>query len=114
MFSRYVAWLAVRARRSARRVAGHHELHDFGLDWPLRHFVQRLQHFQRLAGAQLGAVDLELLEAVRNRHLQRCLDGADVGVHRSAQMAHARVVGRREGVAEDQKLVFLVSRQANG
>ena len=29
-------------------------------------------------------------------------NAADVGVHRTAQMAHARVVGWREGVAKNQ------------
>ena len=103
---------AARRQRNAalggveRHVARQHQLHGFGLDGPLGKLVQRLQHFERLGGAQLGAVDLELLEAVRNRHLQARLDGADVHVHRPAQISHAGVVGRCEGVAKNQKRVL--------
>jgi hypothetical protein len=71
-------------------------------DGLLRHLVQRLQHLQRLLGLGLGAFDAELLEAVRDLDLQRRLDAADVAVHRPAQVGHAGVVGRGEGVAEDQ------------
>ena len=57
---------------------------------------------QRAMGLGLGAVDLELLVAVRDADLQAGLDGAKVFVHRPAQMGQAGVVGRREGVADDQ------------
>ncbi len=90
------------ARGGQGGVAAEHELHRFGRNRLLRHFVQRLQRFHRLGGFGLGAFDPELLETVCHLDLQRRLDAADVAVHRSAQMAHAQVVGRREGVSENQ------------
>ena len=39
---------------------------------------------------------------VGDAHLQRLLDRAQVGIQRTAEVAHAQVVGRGEGVAEDQ------------
>ena len=64
--------------------------------------IEGLQGFQRLRRLGLGAFDAELLETVGDLHLAGRLDGADVGVHRPAQVAHAGVVGRREGVSENQ------------
>ena len=51
------------------RVARHHELHGFFGNRALCHFIQRLQHFKCLSSARLGAVNLELLKAVRDFHV---------------------------------------------
>jgi hypothetical protein len=83
-------------------VAAEHELHLFGRNRLLRHFVQRLQRFQRLGGLGLGALDAELLETVRHLDLQSGLDAADVAVHGAAQVRHAGVVRWGEGVPENQ------------
>ena len=83
-----------------------HMAAPFQLNRALGDFVQRLQHFERLLRAGLEAVNLELLEAVRNRDLQPGLNRADVRIHRAAQIGHAGVVRRREGVAKNQGGVF--------
>ncbi len=83
-------------------VAAEHELNLFGWDGAARHLVQGLQGFERLLRLGFGAFDAELLETVRDLDLTGRLDGADVRVHGTAQVAHAGVVGRREGVSENQ------------
>jgi len=54
-----------------------------------------------VVGAFFGAVNLELLVAVGDAHLQPGFDGAQVLVCRTAQIGQACVVGRNEGVAQD-------------
>ena len=93
-------------RHTQGGVTGQHQLHLFFGNRALRHFIQGLQHFQRLPGFGFGPVNLELLETVRNRDLQRRFDGAYMRVHSAAQVAHPGVVGRREGVAKNQGAGF--------
>ncbi len=85
-----------------RGIKAEHELYLFGRNRFARHFMQGLQHQQGLRGPGLGAFDAELLEAVRQFDLQCRLYAAQVGVQRTAQVAHAQVVGRGEGVSENQ------------
>jgi hypothetical protein len=68
-------------------------------DGAVGQFIDGLQHLQRLRGAGLRAVHLELLVPVRNAHLQRRLDGAQMAVGRAAQVREADVVVGGEGVA---------------
>jgi hypothetical protein len=79
-----------------------------GRDGARSDLVQRLQHLQRALGFRLGAVDLELLMPVGNADRQRQLDGAQVGVGGAAQVGRAGVVGRREGVTQNQGMSRLV------
>src|SRR5574343_597204 len=83
-------------------VAGHHQLDGVGRNRALGHLVERLQQFHGLLGLGLGAVDLELLVAVRDADLQAGLDAAQVRVHRAAKVRQPGVVVRGEGVANEQ------------
>jgi hypothetical protein len=55
-----------------------------------------------LLGFGFGSLDAELLKAVRHFDLQGRFDASDVAVQRAAQVGHAGVVGRGEGVSENQ------------
>ena len=94
-------------------VAAEHELHLFGGDGPAGHFVQGLQGFERLGGAGLGAFDAELLEPVRHLHLQGRFNGADVGIHRAAQVGHAGVVRRCKGVAQNHVMQWFENSRSD-
>jgi hypothetical protein len=60
-----------RPRRLVHRaVAGQHELHHGRVDGALRDLVERLQHVHGALRLGLGAVDLELLVAVGDLHVQ--------------------------------------------
>ena len=83
-------------------VAGQHQLQHLFADRAVGHFVNGLQHLQRLCGLRLAAVDLELLVPVRDADLERRLDGAQVAVGRAAQVPQAGVVVGDKGVAQDQ------------
>jgi hypothetical protein len=61
-----------------------------------------LQHLQGFADFGFGAVDLELLVPVRDLDLQPQLDGAQMFIHGTAQVAESGVVGRVECVAQNQ------------
>ena len=89
------------ARLGQRGVAAEHQLDLFRRD--------RVARSRTAPGSPpspaargLGALDAELLEAVRDLHLQRGLDGADMAVHGPAQVRHAFVVGRGEVVSQNQ------------
>ena len=82
--------------------AGQHPLHLVGTDGFGGALIQGLQNFQSLGGFGLGPVDFELLVAVCDFDLQAQLNGAQVLVHGPTQMAQSGVVGRAEGVAQNQ------------
>ena len=79
-------------------VARQHQLHHGGCNRPCGLFVQRLQHLHGALRLGLGAIHLELLVPVRDFHVQRTLDGAQVLVQRAAQM-------RQTGIVEGGKAV---------
>ena len=83
-------------------IACQHQLHHGRLNRAGRHFIHGLQHFHAAFGVGLGAVHLELLVAVRNLHLERRLNGAQMRVHGATQMRQAGVVGRGKQVSENQ------------
>ncbi|TSE25593.1 hypothetical protein Tsedi_01178 [Tepidimonas sediminis] len=85
-----------------RAVAGQHQLHRLGRHRVARDLVQRLQHLQRLRGGGLAPFDAKVPEAVRDAHLQRRLDGAQVRIQRAADVRQPAGVGGGEGVAQDQ------------
>ena len=84
------------------RVACQHQLYRLGGDGAIGQFVQCLQHLQGACGPGLGAIDLELLVPVGDADLERGLEGAQVRVHRAAQVLQPRVVVGGEVVSDDQ------------
>ncbi|MCY1364586.1 hypothetical protein D9M69_513960 [compost metagenome] len=84
-----------------RAVAGQRELHHGRVDGALGDLVQRLQHLHGALRRGLGAVDLELLVAVRDLHAQGVLDAAQVRIQRAAQVAEARIVQGGKGVSQN-------------
>ena len=78
------------------------QLHVLGGNGPARAVVQLLQHDHRAFGRPFRAFDPKRLIAPRDSHVKRRLDAAQVLVEGPTNVGDASVVGRNEGVSEDQ------------
>ena len=78
------------------------QLHVLGGNGPARAVIQLLQHHYRAFGGPLRAFDPKRFIAPRDSHIKRCLDAAQVFVKGTTNMGDTSVIGRNEGVSEDQ------------
>ena len=76
------------------------QLQGFGRDGAGGSLIQRDEQRQRGFRIALGAVDAERALAAADGHRNHGFDGAQVFIHRAAQMAQAGVVQRGESVSQ--------------
>ena len=94
------AALGLQGALLGRQHRGDGELHHLGTDGPRALRVQRFEQFHHLLRYPTRTLDAEVLATPAQRHIEGCLDGAQVFVQRAAQMCKSGVIRRRKAVSQ--------------